>query len=355
MRLFGVNDDGTFTEYGEQSFQDEHREKVLEDWLAANPDALVEGRGLMVVGRQVTTNLGTFIDLLALDRQANTVVIELKRGRTPRDTLAQALEYASFVEGLSYDELEQLLRRYTANDIAVLTEEHARLFDLADGEGVSFNNDQHIVLVGYDVTEEIKQTSNFLRKKGIDVTCVEFGFFTTKTGERVLSTEAVVGGPTAARPIPDVASLPKTTKDQFLAACDDAGRPMFAAILGLADTKGMAVHWGSRGFSLNAVVGGVHVPLCYAYPPSSVYKQSVYTTFADLKRKVATAEEVVANFKRKFGTAGFVAARFEMKLVFAGTLPNGKVDAVVDVVTKLDREVHDRGLPTAGSLEEEPA
>ena len=84
----------------------------------------------------------------------------------------------------SYDELEQLLRRYTANDTAVLSEEHARLFDLADGEGVSFNKDQHTVIVGYDVTQEIKQTSSFLRKKGIDVTCVEFGFFTTKTGER---------------------------------------------------------------------------------------------------------------------------------------------------------------------------
>ena len=84
-----------------QSFQDAHREKVLEDWLSANPDALVDGQALMVIGRQVTTNLGTFIDLLALDRQGNTVVIELKRGRTPRDTLAQALEYASFVEGSS--------------------------------------------------------------------------------------------------------------------------------------------------------------------------------------------------------------------------------------------------------------
>lgn len=354
MRLFGVNDDGTFTEYDERSFQDEHREKVLEDWLSANPDALVEGRGLMVVGRQVTTNLGTFIDLLALDRQGNTVVIELKRGRTPRDTLAQALEYASFVEGLSYDDIEQLLRRYTTNDTAVLSEEHARLFDLGEGEGVSFNKGQHIVIVGYDVTPEIKQTSNFLRKKGIDVTCVEFGFFTTKRGERILSAEAVVGGPTAARPTPDVASLPKTTKNQFLGACDDAGRAMFGAILGLAEANGMAIHWGSRGFSLNAVVARVHVPLCYAYPPASVYKQSVYTTFADLKRKVGSAEEVVANFKCKFEAAGFVPARSEMKLVFAGTLPSGKVDAVVELVTQLDREVHDRGLAAAGTLIEEP-
>lgn len=344
MRLFGVNDDGTFTEYDEQAFQDEHREKVLEDWLSANPDALIEGQGLMVIGRQVTTNLGTFIDLLALDRQGNAVVMELKRGRTPRDTLAQALEYTSFVEGLSYNEMEQLLRRYTANDTAVLSEEHARLFDLGEGEGVSFNKDQHIVVVGYDVTQEIKQTSNFLRKKGIDVTCVEFGFFTTKTGERILSAEAVVGGPAAARSAPDVASLPKTTRDQFLSACDEAGRTMFDAILGLAEAKGMAIHWGSRGFSLNADVSGVHVPLCYAYPPTSVYKQSVYTTFADLKRKVVGADKLVAEFKGQLAAIGFVPAKNEMKLVFSGSSPNGKPEQVAGLLSRLDGDVRHRGV-----------
>jgi len=36
----------------------------------------------------VTTNLNTFIDLLGIDEIGNTVVIELKRDKTPRETLA---------------------------------------------------------------------------------------------------------------------------------------------------------------------------------------------------------------------------------------------------------------------------
>jgi len=353
MRLFGVNDDGTFTEYDEQAFQDEHREKVLEDWLAANPRPLVEGRGLMLVGRQVTTNLGTFIDLLALDRQGNAVVVELRRGRTPRDTIAQALEYASFVEGLSYDDLEQILRRYTGNDTAVLSDEHARVFDLAEDEGVSFNKDQHAVIVGYDVSPEIRQTASFLRKKGIDVTCVEFGFFRTRTGERILSADCVVGGGAASRAAPDVAALPKTTQEQFLADCDDTGRAVFGAVLRLADNTALAVHWGSRGFSLNADVGGVHVPLCYGYPSSSVYKQSIYTTFADLKRKVDGADEVVADHRAKLVAAGFVPARSEMKLVLAKSLPNDRVDAVVAWLTALEHDVRRRGVVALGTTRSE--
>ena len=44
----------------------------------------------------VPTDLGKSIDLLGVDREGNVVVVELKRDRTPRDVVAQALEYAAF-------------------------------------------------------------------------------------------------------------------------------------------------------------------------------------------------------------------------------------------------------------------
>jgi hypothetical protein len=107
---------------------------VHEDWLETNPTGIVEGQPLMVIGRQVTTNLGSTIDLLALDRQGDAVVVELKRGRTPRDVLAQALEYASFVEPLGYDGLEAILRKYVGEESAVLSELHATEFEIGDGQ-----------------------------------------------------------------------------------------------------------------------------------------------------------------------------------------------------------------------------
>lgn len=55
----------------------------------------------MIIGKGVTTNLNTYIDLLGIDREGNAAIIELKRGRTPREILAQGLEYGSFVERLT--------------------------------------------------------------------------------------------------------------------------------------------------------------------------------------------------------------------------------------------------------------
>ena len=54
------------------------------------------------------TGLTGFIDLLALDAEGRVHVLELKRDRTPRDVVAQALDYGSWAKDLSLEELEQI-------------------------------------------------------------------------------------------------------------------------------------------------------------------------------------------------------------------------------------------------------
>src|SRR5216117_3660498 len=78
-------------------------EDRLENSLVADL-SLVHPR-LMLIGRQVTTAFGKFIDLLGMDEEGNLVVVELKRRRTPREVVAQLLDYASWVTGLSRDEI----------------------------------------------------------------------------------------------------------------------------------------------------------------------------------------------------------------------------------------------------------
>ena len=64
----------------------------LESWIASNPSIIEQG--LIIIGRQVQTKSGP-LDLLALDRAGNSVIIELKRDKLPREVLAQAIDYAS--------------------------------------------------------------------------------------------------------------------------------------------------------------------------------------------------------------------------------------------------------------------
>jgi hypothetical protein len=346
MRLYRIKDDGKFTEYKEQKFKTEHSEKTLESWLESNPDSIVEDGALFIIGRQVATAFGSYIDLLALDKNGNTAVVELKRDRTPRDTLAQAFEYASFVEGLEYEQLEQLLRSYTGNEAESLSESHKAYFKLEEGEGVSFNKDQRIVIIGYGISEQIRQTASFLRKKGLTTTCIEFNYFQTESGEQLMSHNIVVGNePLLGRRI-STESLPKVTKKQFLDSLDQSGREVFNAIFKLAEENDMPIHWGSRGFSLNVDVEGTHVALCLGYPPNSTPQQSIYTGFYSVSDKVQDGENIVKIFKERFARTGLfvpIGSHDDMKILIQKSIPEEKITEIVDIISDLARNIQKNG------------
>ncbi|MDD3581816.1 MAG: hypothetical protein PHW74_12450, partial [Desulfobacca sp.] len=277
MRLFGIDSEGKFKEYRQTAFPDEHKESTLETWLEKNSDGIIEDGKVLIIGRQVPTNLGGYIDLLGIDRNGNIVVIELKRDRTPRETLAQALEYSSFAERLDSEQLENILHTYSGEEYGNIGQYHREYFELSSDEAITFNKNQRIVIVGQKITPEIRQTAIFLRSKGISVTCLEFCFFQSDSGLRLLSTEIVVGKePPPNLKVPTV-SLPRISEAIFTDALDQYGKQVFVKIFELAKTQSLPLHWGTKGFSLNVNLQGIDVPLCYGYPPDCVFKQSIYT------------------------------------------------------------------------------
>ena len=72
-------------------------ELLLEDMIEASPQILSDE--WMLIGRQEDTGLGGRIDLLAIAPDGGLVLIELKRNRTPRDVVAQTLDYATPASG----------------------------------------------------------------------------------------------------------------------------------------------------------------------------------------------------------------------------------------------------------------
>lgn len=73
-------------------------EQLLEEMIVVSPQIL--SSEWMLIGKQELTGLGGKIDLLAIAPDASLVLIELKRNRTPREVVAQALDYAFWVEQL---------------------------------------------------------------------------------------------------------------------------------------------------------------------------------------------------------------------------------------------------------------
>lgn len=91
-------------------------ENRLEEWLAN--DITLLGLELLVIGRQVSMIDRGRIDLLAIDRQADLVIVELKRNKTPRDIIAQVLDYASWVRELDYDQVNELAFGYLKKQLS---------------------------------------------------------------------------------------------------------------------------------------------------------------------------------------------------------------------------------------------
>jgi len=348
MRLFSITSEEVFKEYVETEFQAEYQESVLEDWLENNPHSIIEDGNLLIIGRQVTTNLNSFVDLLAIDKQGNIAVIELKRDRTPRDTLAQALEYASFVQRLGYEQLEDIFRTYIDDGSTNLAQYHRDYFELAADEAAVFNKDQRIVIVGQKITPGIRQTATFLRQKGVLVTCVEFTLFEREDGVRLLSSDIVVGKePTKLSHISS-SSLPQTSEKQFMESLDEYGKPVFEKLLRFAKANAFPIHWGTKGFSLNVDLAGTHAAFCYGYPPHCVFKQSVYTALVGgggLINKIDASEEVVQGLLADArGTGLFRPAGHEFKCIIDRAFSEEEINQLLSWCKKTASIIREHGL-----------
>lgn len=106
MRLYKIKSDVSGSV--EECFEVELGEESLEVLLEAHIEML--DPNLCVIGRQVMMDDGGRLDLLAVDRNGDAAIIELKRGRATRSVIAQVLGYAAWVGDMTYDDLNDIAR-----------------------------------------------------------------------------------------------------------------------------------------------------------------------------------------------------------------------------------------------------
>lgn len=158
-------------------------EKRLEDVLAR--DLSILDPDLLLIGRQVPTAYGKFVDLLAIDREGNLTVIELKRDKTPREVVAQVLDYGSWVTGLEDDDIAAIFdafkHKYYPNENATsLDEAFCKYFGI-DAMPEEINESHELVVVAAALDDSTERIINYLTEFGVSVNPVFFRFF--KDGE----------------------------------------------------------------------------------------------------------------------------------------------------------------------------
>ena len=154
-------------------------EKRLEDVLAK--DLSILDPDLLLIGRQVPTAYGKFVDLLAIDREGNLTVIELKRDKTPREVVAQVLDYGSWVRDLEDDDIATIFdaykhKYYPHENTTSLDEAFCKYFSVEEMPE-AINETHELVVVAAELDDSTERIINYLTEFGVAINAVFFRFF----------------------------------------------------------------------------------------------------------------------------------------------------------------------------------
>jgi len=151
-------------------------EKHLEDMIVAAPKLLSDE--WMLIGRQEDTGFGGRIDLLAIAPDGALVLIELKRDRTPRDVVAQSLDYASWVEKLRPEDIAAIYGRFAAG--RDLADDFLQRFGQPLDEE-ALNTSHQIIIVAASLDASTERIVAYLSDRDIPINVLCFQVFQNGT------------------------------------------------------------------------------------------------------------------------------------------------------------------------------
>jgi len=147
-------------------------EQLLEEMIISSPSILSEE--WMLVGRQENTGMGGRIDLLAIAPDGNLVLIELKRDRTPREVVAQTLDYAVWVESLRENEIAAIYQRFRPGS-SLYADFLARFGRVLDDDDL--NKSHQLIIVATELDASSERIVEYLSKRDIPINVLCFQIF----------------------------------------------------------------------------------------------------------------------------------------------------------------------------------
>lgn len=179
------------------------REDDLQRWIAADPGLI--GLDVLVIGREIAAYDNGRIDVLALDGDGNLVVIECKRDRTPREVIAQLLDYASWAS-------EQTTRQI--HDLAAKTLKRPLFDAFSEAFGTpipeALNSSQSLIVVATEFDSASRRIVQYLAEKhSLAINAIFFSVFEHQ-GEQLLALEWLLDQETVVQRAEEKVSAPWT-------------------------------------------------------------------------------------------------------------------------------------------------
>lgn len=151
----------------------------LQEWVAKNPSAL--GEELLIIQKEFSgfAETNERLDLLALDKNRQFVIIENKLDDSGRDVTWQALKYAAYCSSLKKSDIVQIFQDHIEkhqdqeDDPMDASTQICNFLDLDELEGVTLNEsyDQRIILIAAKFRTEVTAAVLWLREHNINAEC----------------------------------------------------------------------------------------------------------------------------------------------------------------------------------------
>jgi len=149
----------------------------LAKWIELYPTIL--GENLLIITSEYDRfdKTNERLDLLAIDKDGNLVVIELKRDDSGKIVDLQALKYAAYCSTLRLADVVDMHVRYQRQKGVELSPERAQqaILDFIENDDFEELNDRpRVVLVAREFRPEVTASVLWLRKFGMDIACVKW-------------------------------------------------------------------------------------------------------------------------------------------------------------------------------------
>jgi hypothetical protein len=148
----------------------------LQEWIAKDPSCLADEE-LLIIQKEFAGFHETRerLDLLALDKQGNLVIIENKLDDSGRDVTWQVIKYASYCSSLSKDDVKDIYQKYLDIQGEKTSAEDALsdFLGIEDYAEAQVNNGyaQRIILIAADFRKEVTSTVLWLMNFKMRIQC----------------------------------------------------------------------------------------------------------------------------------------------------------------------------------------
>ena len=147
----------------------------IEEWLRKNPEIM--GEELLIIGHEYDDfENNERIDLLAIDKEGNLVVIEVKRDNSGISVDFQALKYVSYMSRRTLKEIIEIYSKYIDdNSLQLDPIQEIMEFLNVDDESLlndMINNTQRIIIIGKEFDKRVLSVCAWLYENGINIKCI---------------------------------------------------------------------------------------------------------------------------------------------------------------------------------------